>query len=124
LLEPLDEEMVQGQQIFGLGPAGLLDAEVIEHDPEEVQRLERRVEDERRRRGRVELRQKRVEQRRLARTDLAGEQDEALARTHSIHECRQALAMGIPEIEEGRIRRHLEGGANQAVELAIHPEPP
>ena len=121
--EALDQEAVQREQVLGLGAADLLDAELVEQHAEEVERLEARVEDEGGRGLAVELREQRVQQRGLARADLAGEQHEALAGAHRVDEGRQPFAMGVPEDQEGRIRGHLEGAANEPVVLVVHAVP-
>ena len=61
-----------------------------------------------------------MQQRGLAGSDLAGEQHEALAGLHAVEQRREAFAVRLAEIEEGRIRRHLEGRPHQAVELGVH----
>ena len=57
----------------------------------------RGIEDEGRRHLRIELREQRVEQRRLAGADLAGEHDEALPRAHRVDQHREALAVRLAE---------------------------
>ncbi len=127
LLEPRDQEAVQRQQVLRLGAAALLDAVFVEEHPEEVEGLEPRIEQEGRRSRRIELGQQRVEERRLARSHFARQQDEPLARAHAVDQRRQPLTMGLAQVEERRIRRHLERAAQESVMLPIHgpcPYPP
>ncbi len=69
--EPVDQELVERDQVLGLRRAGHLDVELVEEHAEEIERLEARIEDEGGGGLRVELREQRVQQRRLARPDLA-----------------------------------------------------
>jgi hypothetical protein len=69
--QAVDQEVVQRHQVLGLGPARVLDVELVEQHPQEVERLDARIEDERRGHRRLELRQQRVDQRRLPRADFA-----------------------------------------------------
>ncbi len=68
----------------------------------------------------VELREQRVQERRLAGAHLAGEQHEPLARLHAVDERREAFAVRFAEIEERRVGRHLERAARESVMRVVH----
>ena len=78
--------MVERQQALRLVLHRRLDPELVEEQPEEVEGLEPRIEDEGRGGVGLELREQRVEQRGLARADFAREHAEALARLHRVDE--------------------------------------
>jgi hypothetical protein len=61
-----------------------------------------------------------VQQGRLAGSDLAREHDEALARLDAVDQRGEALAVGLTQVEKRRVRRHLEGAVQQAVEFPVH----
>jgi len=79
LLQPPDQERVQGQKIFSLGSSLSFDLELVEEHSKEVEGIEARIEDEGGARLRIELAEKRVDQGRLAVPDLARQHHEALA---------------------------------------------
>jgi hypothetical protein len=58
-----------------------------------------------------------VQQRRLARPDLAGEGDEPLALLDPVQKLREHLAMGSRLIEKLRVRRQLERHLVETVEV-------
>ena len=64
-------------------------------DGEEAERIEVGIEDERRIGRCIELAEKCVQQRCLARTDFARQQHETLTGLNPVHESRQTLAMGL-----------------------------
>ena len=61
--------------------------------------------------------------RRLARSDLAGDDDEALALRHPVAEIAQRLAVRDALEIEIRVRRQLEGSARETVILVEHDFP-
>ena len=64
------------------------------------------------------------DQRRLARADLAGDDDEAFALGEAVAEVGQRLAVRDAAEIERRIGRELEGLSRQAVEIVEHRQSP
>ena len=120
LLEAADQEVVQREQVLGLGVARGLDPVLVEQHAEEVEGLEAGIEDEGRQGLPVELRQQAVQQHGLPGADLAGQQHESLVGVHPVDERRQALAVHLAEIQERRVGRHLERAAQESVVLVVH----
>src|SRR5436190_168947 len=117
----LDEKGIEGDQ--ALDPrAGLgVHAEVLQHVLEDLVEGERRVVDERDRRGaRVELPQQGVQEGRLPGTHLAGEHEEPLVLLDAEDEVRERLPMTRRHEEELRVRRRIERLFVEAVESFEH----
>ena len=64
--------------------------------------------------------EQRVEQGRLSGADLAGQKHEPLASLNPVDQGRETLTVGVSEIQERRIRRHLEGALYESVVGVIH----
>ena len=60
------------------------------------------------------------DQRRLARADVAGDDDEALALREAVAEIGHRGAMGLALEPEARVRRQLEGAIAEPVVAVVH----
>ena len=111
---------MQGREPFGPRLAGLGDPEVVEHVIQELVERQRRVDDEGDGRDAVQSRPQRSEQRRLAGSRLAREDDDPLALVDAADELAEHQAMPGGEVEERRIRRGVERLRLEAVEVEVH----
>ncbi len=112
----LDQEAVEGDESLGVREAGRGHAPLLERVLEEALERKRGVEDEGDAGVAAEALQQRVEERRLARSDLAGEREKPLALAHAVDELRQRLAVTLGREEEARVRRRPEGRLAEPVE--------
>ena len=117
----IDEEARQIAQQVRLAPAGRrLEAEV-EHDGfDQLARIEHRAHQPRDRRPPVDAPQRGLQQRRLARSDLAGDDDEAGVSFDAVAQVAQRLGVHPARIEVVGIRAQRERPLAQVVEAFIH----
>ena len=105
----LDQEVLEREEPLGQraspGLAMPRSSSMYSRSPVEA---EHRVGDERHRRRLVQPLEQRLEQRRLARADLAGQQDEALALLDPVEELGERLLVRRRQVEEAGIRRRIE----------------
>src|SRR5215472_5712474 len=116
---PLDEEVVQSDQPLDVGLTGLGDAEVLEHVLENSLEGQGRVEDEGRGAVALQAAQERAQERGLAGTDLAREEDETLVLLDPVQQLCERLAVPRGRIEEARVWRGIEGLLLKAEEREI-----
>src|SRR4029453_4923255 len=116
----LDQEAIQCEEALGAGPARSRNAEVLEHVFQQAIERHRGVEDERDIGVRPDALHERAEQRGLARTHLAREDDEALALLYAVDELRQRLAVARRQEEKLRVGRRAEWLLAKAVEVEVH----
>src|SRR5262249_17959499 len=106
-------------------PAGLRvlardDAEVLENPLQQVLLREKRVQHERRERRPVDLLEQRAAQRRLARADVPGDDDEAFAATDGVLQQVERVAVRLAAIEILRVRRQAERLFGEPVIRFVH----
>ena len=65
-----------------------------------------------------------MEQGRLSGADLTGQKHESLASLYTVDQGGETLAVGVSEIQERRVRRHLEGALHESVVGVIHGDLP
>src|SRR5262249_42497963 len=118
----LDEEVVQRDEPLGSGVSGLRHSEVFQHVLEELVEAQARVHDERDRALSVEALTQSVKQRRLSRSYLAGENDEAFSLLGPVEQLRKRLAVPRAHVEKFGVGSRVERLLPEPVERQIHSE--
>ena len=119
-----DEKLRQVAQQMRLALARLrLEPEVEHHGLDELARIERRVHQARDRRPLVEPPHRRLQQRRLARSDLARDDDESGVPFDTVAQIVQRLGVDAARIEVVGIGAERERSLAEVVEALIHGTP-
>ncbi len=103
-----------------LGRRDLVDPEVDQQRLDELGRFEQRVDQARDEGAPVEAGDQRLEQRRLAASDLAGEDDEAGPRLEAEAQMVQRVAMIRTQVQVVEVRRQRERAFPQPIKAFVH----